>query len=69
MTQKKLETYLGSTREQKRMSQEMLASKTGVSINTIEAIEDGRYEPSITLALRISETLQEDVSNVFRLRA
>ncbi|MBK7702132.1 MAG: helix-turn-helix transcriptional regulator [bacterium] len=49
------------------MTQEELASKVGVSRQTIIAIERGKYNPSVGLALRIARTFGVRVEDVFAL--
>jgi putative transcriptional regulator len=50
-----------------RMSQAALAKAVGVSRQTINSIETGRYHPSIVLALRIAEFFGKSVREVFWL--
>jgi putative transcriptional regulator len=47
------------------MTQEQLADKTGVSRQTIIAIEKGNYSPSVLLALRIARSCKTSVEDVF----
>lgn len=47
------------------MTQQELADKTGVSRQTIVAIEKGNYSPSLELAFRISYIFKTDLGNVF----
>ena len=49
------------------MTQEQLAARAGVSRQTIIAIEKGRYNPSVGLALRIAHVFGVAVEAVFRL--
>ena len=49
------------------MTQEELASKVGVSRQTIIAIERGKYNPSVGLALRIARAFGVRVEDVFAL--
>ncbi len=49
------------------MTQEELAGRVGVSRQTIIAIEKGRYDPSVGLALRIARVFGVPVEAVFRL--
>ncbi|MFO7652313.1 MAG: helix-turn-helix transcriptional regulator [Candidatus Krumholzibacteriia bacterium] len=49
------------------MTQEALASRVGVSRQTIIAIEKGKYNPSIGLALRIARVFGVPVEQVFFL--
>jgi putative transcriptional regulator len=44
-----------------------LAAQLSVSRNSVNAIETGRYEPSLTLALRIAKLFGERVEDIFVL--
>ncbi len=50
------------------MTQEELARRVGVSRQTIVAIEGGRYDPSVSLAIRIARVFAVPVEDVFILR-
>ncbi len=47
------------------MTQQALAEKTGVSRQTIIAIEAGKYSPSLELAFRIADAFAVSVGEVF----
>ncbi len=49
------------------MTQEDLAQLVGVSRQTIVAIERGRYDPSVSLAIRIARVFAVPVEEVFIL--
>ncbi|MCE5186007.1 MAG: helix-turn-helix transcriptional regulator [Planctomycetaceae bacterium] len=49
------------------MTQQELADKTGVTRQTIIAIEQGRYAPSLPLAIRIARAFGKTVEEVFQL--
>jgi putative transcriptional regulator len=49
------------------MTQQQLAEKTGVTRQTIIAIEKGSFNPSVKLALKLSKILNEKVENLFFL--
>ncbi len=56
-------------REQnKRMTQQALADAVGVSRQTINAIETGRYQPSLEVALKIAAAFATSVERLFWLR-
>lgn len=42
-----------------------LAERLKVSRNSVNAIETGRYEPSLTLALRIAKLFGKPVEEIF----
>lgn len=48
-------------------TQEDLASKVGVSRHTIMAIESGKFNPSVKLALRLAEFFNCKVEDIFFL--
>ena len=50
-----------------RMSQQELADKVGVIRQTIAAIEQGRFNPSTILALKIAHIFNLTVEQVFEL--
>ncbi len=47
------------------MTQQELADRTGVTRQTIVAIENGKYFPSLELAFRIAHTFSVPLSDVF----
>jgi putative transcriptional regulator len=47
------------------MTQQKLADETGVSRQTIVAIEKGNYSPSLELAFRIAQTFETPLEEVF----
>jgi putative transcriptional regulator len=50
-----------------RMSQQELADKAGVIRQTIAAIEQGRFNPSTVLALKIAHLFSLSVEELFEL--
>lgn len=48
-----------------KMSQQSLADATGVSRNTINAIENGKYLPSLDLAFAIAEFFGVTIEQIF----
>ena len=50
-----------------RMSQQELAEKAGVIRQTIAAIEQGRFNPSTVLALKIARIFNLTVEQLFEL--
>jgi putative transcriptional regulator len=52
-------------RRQRKLSQADLASAIGVSRQTINAIESGKYSPSLPLAFRIARFFDEPVEKLF----
>ena len=52
---------------QGEMTQEELASRLGVARQTVIAIEKGKYNPSVALAIRIARVFGLAVEDVFHL--
>ncbi|WAA10037.1 helix-turn-helix transcriptional regulator [Fervidibacillus albus] len=52
-------------REEKKLSQGKLAELCNVSRQTINAIENNKYDPSLPLAFKISETLGFPIEEIF----
>lgn len=50
-----------------RITQQELADRVGVSRQTINAMELGKYIPSTVLSLKVSEVFGKTVNEVFRL--
>jgi putative transcriptional regulator len=50
---------------QNEMTQQELADKTGVTRQTIVAIEQGKYSPSLELAFRIARVFNSPLEEVF----
>ncbi len=54
-------------RAKKNLTQEQLANAIGVSRQTINSIEKGKYIPSTLLALKLSQVFGESVNYLFQL--
>lgn len=54
-------------RAEVRLTQQQLADAVGVSRQTINAIESGKFVPSTVLALKIARTFARSVEEVFEL--
>ncbi len=52
-------------RAERRWSQADLADRLGVSRQTINAIETGRYDPSLPLAFSIARVFELNIEEVF----
>ena len=48
------------------MTQQDLANKLGVSRQTINAIEPGKYSPTLELAFRLAEVFKVKLEDVFQ---
>jgi putative transcriptional regulator len=58
---------LPQLRAERSLSQAALASALGVSRQTINSIEVGKYDPSLPLALRIARFFARPVETIFHL--
>lgn len=56
-------------RAERDWSQAVLADALNVSRQTINAIETGRYDPSLPLAIKIARLFQQPVEAIFLLEA
>ena len=54
-------------RAEERMTQLQLADAVGVSRQTINAIESGKFVPSTVLALKIAQNFGKSVEEIFQL--
>lgn len=52
-------------RSERRWSQSDLAERIGVSRQTINAIENDRYDPSLPLAFRMSAVFERPIEQLF----
>ncbi|TBW27165.1 helix-turn-helix transcriptional regulator [Gramella sp. KN1008] len=52
-------------RAEKEMTQASLAEETGVSRQTINAIEKGKFDPSLPLAFKISRLFGRSIEEIF----
>jgi putative transcriptional regulator len=62
-----LHNRLSERRNQHGWTQEALAQAVGVTRQTIIAIEKGKHEPSVRLALEIAHALGEPIEELFWL--
>lgn len=53
-------------RAERRWTQADLAEKLGVSRNSVNAIENGKYDPSLPLAFRIARLFGKPVEEIFQ---
>ncbi|WP_288540141.1 helix-turn-helix transcriptional regulator [uncultured Alistipes sp.] len=54
-------------RAEVRMTQQQLADAVGVSRQTVNAVETGKFVPSALLALKIAQTFRKPVEAIFAL--
>ncbi len=63
-----MENNLRVLRAMKDITQEDLAQSVGVTRQTILAIENGKYDPSLELAFKIAEYFETTIEKVFFYR-
>ncbi len=60
-----LDNHLRALRAERGWSQQHLAERLEVSRQSVNAIETGRYDPSLPLAFRIAELFELTIEDVF----
>ncbi|OUN20945.1 helix-turn-helix transcriptional regulator [Pseudoflavonifractor sp. An85] len=60
-----MKNIIRSRRKELGLSQEELAKKCGVSRQTINAIENNKYDPTLSLAFHLARELQVTVDELF----
>ena len=61
-----METKIRQFRQEKGLTQQQLADHAGVTRQTINALENARYNPSLLLAYNITKILGKDaIEDVF----
>ncbi|WP_271754382.1 helix-turn-helix transcriptional regulator [Cohnella sp. JJ-181] len=60
-----MENRIKEIRKEKGISQEQLAAACSVSRQTINAIENNKYDPTLQLAFRLAEVLSMTVDGLF----
>jgi putative transcriptional regulator len=61
----RLNNHVRELREAMGLTQGELAKRTGVSRQAINAIETGKYDPSIWLAYALAKTFGRSIEDVF----
>ena len=64
-----MENRIREIRKGLGISQEELAKKCGVSRQTVNAIENNKYDPTLSLAFRLAMELQIRVDELFVFRS
>lgn len=62
-----MKNRLRVARAERRMTQQQLADAVGVSRQTVNAIESGRFVPSTLLAMKMARTFGKSVEELFEL--
>lgn len=60
-----MENRIRDRRKTLGLSQEELAKKCGVSRQTVNAIENNKYDPTLSLAFRLAKELAISVDELF----
>jgi len=60
-----MKNRLRELRQERDWSQGALADLLGVSRQTVNALETGRYDPSLPLAFKIARLFAETIEDVF----
>ncbi len=60
-----LKTKIHELRREKRINQSELAAIVGVRRETIVCLENGKYNPSLKLAMRIARYFEMTVEEIF----
>ena len=60
-----MENVIRSRRKELGLSQEELAKKCGVSRQTVNAVENNTYDPTLSLAFSLARELQLTVDELF----
>ena len=60
-----MENRLRVLRAQRSWSQQDLAEKLEVSRQSVNAIETGKYDPSLPLAFRVAELFDRPIEDIF----
>ena len=62
-----IKNILKDYRKEKDLTQAELAKELDVSRQTVNAIESGKYNPSLELALKISRFFNTQIEEIFEL--
>ncbi|MGL6198581.1 MAG: helix-turn-helix transcriptional regulator [Lachnospiraceae bacterium] len=60
-----MQNIIKNLRTKKGISQEELANRCGVTRQTINAIENNKYDPTLLLAFKLSNELGQSVDDIF----
>ena len=62
-----MENRIKELRKQMGLRQEDLAQQLGVTRQTINAIENNKYNPTLELAMRLARLIGQPVESIFHL--
>ena len=60
-----MENKLKDLRTQRKVSQNALADALSVSRQTINSIENGKFDPSLTLAMKLTRYFEVSLDEIF----
>ena len=66
MMELSMDNTIRQRRKERGISQEELAVKCGVSRQTVNAIENNKYDPTLTLAFHLAQELGTTVDELFK---
>ena len=61
-----MENRIRALRKERGISQEELAKRCGVTRQTVNAIENNKYDPTLALAFHLAQELGTTVDQLFR---
>lgn len=61
-------SHLKGLRISHRLTQEELAEKLGVTRQTINAIEQGKYQPTLHLAFKCAKLFKTSIEDIFTFK-
>ena len=63
-----MKNYIKKYREKMGLSQGDLANTLDVSRQTINSIENGKFDPSLTLAMKLTKFFNEPIDTLFKYK-
>ena len=60
-----MKNSLRKLRQEKGLSQQKLGDMLGVSRQTINSVENGKFDPSLTLAIKLTKFFDEPIDSIF----
>tara|TARA_Y100000748_G_scaffold292895_1_gene281874 strand:- start:394 stop:588 length:195 start_codon:yes stop_codon:yes gene_type:complete len=60
-----MKNSLRKLRQAKGLSQQKLGDILGVSRQTINSVENGKFDPSLTLAIKLTKFFDEPIDSIF----
>lgn len=63
----KLRNSIAAVREDRQISQKLLADAVGVRLNQLQKFESGEFIPDMLIGFLIADVLDVDVSDIFYL--